>query len=72
MLTLIAIHSTQYYKNIDQDDYYTSEEPLGIWHGELEKHFKLSENVNVTDFDNLLNSNQNIKRSRLVEREKEC
>ncbi|TPH13262.1 MobF family relaxase [Litorilituus lipolyticus] len=74
MLTLSAINNIEYYKNIDQDDYYISEESLGIWHGKLKKHFKLPENVNTTHFDNLLNSkhpscgkelfnsNQNIKR----------
>jgi hypothetical protein len=67
MLTFCSINNIEYYKNTVQDDYNISEESLGIWHGKQEKHLKFSENVNITDFDNLLNSNQNIKRGRLVE-----
>jgi conjugative relaxase-like TrwC/TraI family protein len=75
MLTLVPINNIEYYKNLDQDDYYISEEALGFWHGQLVKTFALKNTVEVDDFENILkfkhpktkkdlfDSNQNTKRA---------
>ena len=67
MLTLSAINNIDYYKNIDGDDYYVSEESLGIWHGKLKGVLKLGENVDTDSFERILKNKHPKKNKDLLQ-----
>lgn len=75
MLTLTPINNIEYYKNIDQDDYYISDEGQGYWHGKLSKRLKLGQVMDSLNFESvmkglhprtgkpLFSKNQNVKKA---------
>ncbi|KXI26784.1 MobF family relaxase [Paraglaciecola hydrolytica] len=75
MVSLSAINNIEYYKNIDDENYYLSDALLGVCHGKLKDHFKLANGIDHTSFENILtakhpktgsklfDANQNIKRA---------
>lgn len=51
MMSIKPINNIEYYKNLDQEDYYVKNETSDFWHGKLVSYFKLSTAVSQHEFE---------------------